>query len=1040
MPPRVLEAALEHLQAGWSVIPCGADKKPLGTWAKYQAAPMDNQEARTRFSTAPALAVVCGAVSKLSILDFEAHSLELPEVLKILELAKTAPRAKSGGGGVHLFFAHSSERNKPLVLNGVHIGDVRGEGGYIVLPPSAHPSGNTYQWEAKPDGDLEPIPVAIQQILEGMGKPKALEETTPSTPPLTVKASSDDATKKYVLAALGNECVAVRNAPEGMGNHQINLSAFALGQLVGAGVLSESEARAGLENAVNSWANPDPSAQASITSGIQAGKLEARDMSHIGQQPQQRSPNPQGKPKTTGSSETKPVVLTETWRGGFRTYGIERGVIVEVKKEKNAKGEMEEYTTALCNFQANIEADTIRDDGAEQVAIFKVSGSLATGEVLPTKDIPAALFTGMTWVSAAWASRAVVYSGQATKDILREAIQLRGVDSRPSSIVYSHTGWRYLEPHGWFYLHAAGGIGQHGNVPSMQVQLTGNLEKYALPVVSLEKNEISNAVRKSLGVLKVAPYHLTLPLWLATYRAVIDAARFTVFLYGRTGSRKSGLAALLLQHLNPSAHWDSLTSQWSATDNALERLLFEAKDSLSVIDDFNPTGSSQDVRKYHARAERVLRAQGNGGGRSRMRADLTLRPEMPPRGLTLATGEDLPHGHSLRARCLILEVKQGDVNLDKLIELSKLAREGVFAHAMSAFLQWLATDLEQHRTTLKNAALEAQQRFSAAHGRTNAAAGELLATWQLWQAFALEHQHITQQEGQALEAKVFKALELSTKAQAAHQQDSDPTQRFALLLRGLLFSGKAHLCSAELEDEPNEPHLWGWRQRNVGTGENQRSEWQAQGQRIGWVTTPRDNTPSAVYLEPSGAYSALCKYASDAEESITKTQRTYWGELGDKGLIFTEDGHTTVKKTVNGQRSRVLHLTQKCIQAVLEGENAPNTQNTKNLDPYTSHISGLSGQEQFIQSPTQNIAPRKMPRPEMQNGAQAKRNPETESRPENAPKIETGRDENGAQNQAVTDDLETVRPESPEISNIGGSGFLSISRPQPNPTRIKGAL
>jgi hypothetical protein len=136
-----------------------------------------------------------------------------------------------------------------------------------------------------------------------------------------------------------------------------------------------------------------------------------------------------------------------------------------------------------------------------------------------------------------------------------------------------------------------------------------------------------------------------------------------------------------------------------------------------------------------------------------MRADLTLRPEMPPRGLALATGEDLPHGHSLRARCLILEVKAGDVDLEKLIRASQLGRDGVLSQAMAAYIQWLACDLEKHRATHQASALEYQKQFAGVHGRTNAAAGELLATLQLWAAFALEQQHITSQEAHNLESR-----------------------------------------------------------------------------------------------------------------------------------------------------------------------------------------------------------------------------------------------------------------------------------------------
>ncbi len=200
----VSNEALERLQAGWSVIPCGNDKKPLGAWKKYQSKPMDSQEAQTRFKTAPAFAVICGKVSNLTILDFEQSSLEHPEVKALLELAKGAPMARSGGGGVHLFFAHTGERNKPLEINGQHIGDIRGEGGYIVLPPSAHPSGNKYQWIAKPDGDLKPMSRKIKTMLDQMTKPKEQPKTAPSRA-IESKSSSQDAISKYVQAALEQE-------------------------------------------------------------------------------------------------------------------------------------------------------------------------------------------------------------------------------------------------------------------------------------------------------------------------------------------------------------------------------------------------------------------------------------------------------------------------------------------------------------------------------------------------------------------------------------------------------------------------------------------------------------------------------------------------------------------------------------------------------------------------------------------------------------------------------------------------------------------
>ena len=62
--------------------------------------------------------------------------------------------SRTGRGGFHFFF-HSDEpvSNRVNLLPGV---DVRGDGGYIVAPPSIHPNGNAYEWMPKlsPD-DLE---------------------------------------------------------------------------------------------------------------------------------------------------------------------------------------------------------------------------------------------------------------------------------------------------------------------------------------------------------------------------------------------------------------------------------------------------------------------------------------------------------------------------------------------------------------------------------------------------------------------------------------------------------------------------------------------------------------------------------------------------------------------------------------------------------------------------------------------------------------------------------------------------------------------
>jgi putative DNA primase/helicase len=99
-----------------------------------------------------------GALSNLVVLDIDLKS-KGQESLDRLE-AEHGPlpptvTALTGGGGRHVLFAHPGveARNSAGKLgSGV---DVRGDGGYIVAPPSRHASGRCYAWQTnQAPGDL----------------------------------------------------------------------------------------------------------------------------------------------------------------------------------------------------------------------------------------------------------------------------------------------------------------------------------------------------------------------------------------------------------------------------------------------------------------------------------------------------------------------------------------------------------------------------------------------------------------------------------------------------------------------------------------------------------------------------------------------------------------------------------------------------------------------------------------------------------------------------------------------------------------------
>jgi hypothetical protein len=74
-----------------------------------------------------------------SLQSLEADNGPLPRSLTVL----------TGSGGLHIYLASPDVkiRSSTSIL-APHI-DIRGEGGYVVAPPSRHISGNRYTWENK---------------------------------------------------------------------------------------------------------------------------------------------------------------------------------------------------------------------------------------------------------------------------------------------------------------------------------------------------------------------------------------------------------------------------------------------------------------------------------------------------------------------------------------------------------------------------------------------------------------------------------------------------------------------------------------------------------------------------------------------------------------------------------------------------------------------------------------------------------------------------------------------------------------------------
>lgn len=171
----MLNEAIMYRKMGWSVIPacwpengecaCGmkhsdAGKQPIVRWKDYQTRLPTLEEIAAWWSKWPTANIACitGAVSGIAVVDLEHEGLAAAE-----KLGLHSSLISLTGKGRHLIYRHPGEdvcnRAKLAGIKGL---DIRGDGGYIILPPSRHQTGKRYRWAT---GITSHLPVFPSQLM-----------------------------------------------------------------------------------------------------------------------------------------------------------------------------------------------------------------------------------------------------------------------------------------------------------------------------------------------------------------------------------------------------------------------------------------------------------------------------------------------------------------------------------------------------------------------------------------------------------------------------------------------------------------------------------------------------------------------------------------------------------------------------------------------------------------------------------------------------------------------------------------------------------
>jgi hypothetical protein len=143
----------------------------------------------------------------------------------------------TGGLGWQYFFEPDARiRNGVRTLPGV---DTRSTGGYVVAPPSRHPSGYTYRWIVAPwEAPIAPAPAWLVALLEPVAEAQSA--------PRPIRAGD---LSRYAAAALERACDRVERAPVGEQCDTLEHQTYGIGRLVGGGIIPHGEAKGALVGA-----------------------------------------------------------------------------------------------------------------------------------------------------------------------------------------------------------------------------------------------------------------------------------------------------------------------------------------------------------------------------------------------------------------------------------------------------------------------------------------------------------------------------------------------------------------------------------------------------------------------------------------------------------------------------------------------------------------------------------------------------------------------------------------------------------------------
>ena len=383
--------------------------------------------------------------------------------------------------------------------------------------------------------------------------------------------------------------------------------------------------------------------------------------------------------------------------------------------------------------------------------------------------------------------------------------------------MYLQTGWKKINGEYVFLMPTQ-------NNP-FTVELQGKLKNYSFT----EKGSQEDLIYLSAMLENsFAPQCVMLPLLAVTFlcplnhflKSVGYERKFVTALIGKTGSRKSTLAALFLSFFGKFSASD-LPMSFHDTANSILSNIYYLKDVLTCIDDFHPSGMFHE-QEMKSIAQNISRYYGDRIGRARLNSKAELQSSKPPTGNAIITAEYSPEiSVSGSARYFNIELNENDVQLDDLSEYQQLANDGVLCGIMQSYIEWIKNvyldDESAFVKTLEDVFLKYRKfyldRLCANRIKFHNRTPDMLAHLKIGFAFLLvflkSKNQINKSELDKFE-KVFDEIVLkAVSANAEIIELENPTTKFCEKLKSLLDSGRCYVEAKGTDSSPRQKNCIG---------------------------------------------------------------------------------------------------------------------------------------------------------------------------------------------------------------------------------------